>query len=77
LRDREYSRKTALIKTAISLIQYNNLPIDYWKKEWIVYFEYQGKQLSFHDPKEKIICKFKDKNWSWIINKKIPFLFAK
>lgn len=77
LRDREYSRKTALIKTAIGLIRYNNLPIDFWKKEWIVYFEHNGKQVSFHDPKEQIICKFKNKNWSWIINKKIPFLFAK
>lgn len=33
LRDIEYSRKTACIKTAIGLIKYNNLPIDYWKNE--------------------------------------------
>ena len=74
LRDKEYSRKTACIKTAIGLIKYNNLPIQYWKNKWIVYFEYRGRQVSFHDPKEQIICPYAPKNWCGIKNKKIPFI---
>ena len=74
LRDKEYSRKTACIKTAIGLIKYNNLPIQYWKNKWIVYFEYRGRQVSFHDPKGQIICPYAPKNWCGIKNLKIPFI---
>lgn len=77
LRDREYSRKTKYIKTAISLIQDNRLPIKYGKKDWVVFFEYRGSQVSFHDPKRQINCKPFDWEWTWIKNKRIPFILKK
>lgn len=73
LRDKEYSKKTKYIKTAIQMISQNRLPIKYGKNDGIVYFEYLGKQVSFHDPKNFIKCKPFNGKWTWKINQKIPF----
>lgn len=74
LRDSEYSQKTKIIKKVINLIKNNLLPIKYGKNENIVYFEYCGRQISFHDPKNQInnVKKFNGV-WNGIPNKKIPF----
>lgn len=74
LRDSEYHNKTKYIKTAIQLISENRLPIKYWKNNWVIYFEYCGSQVSFHDPKDKIQCKPFNWEWSWKRNKELPFI---
>ena len=43
-----YTQKTKLIAKAIGLIKANNLSIKYGQKNEIIYFEFEGKQFSFH-----------------------------
>lgn len=76
LRDNEYNQKTKIIKKVINLIKNNLLPIKYGKNDGIIYFEYLGNQVSFHDPKNQIknIKKFNGV-WTGVPNKKIPFTF--
>jgi len=76
LRDKEYKEKTKIIKKVINLIKNNLLPIKYGKNEGIIYFEYCGRQVSFHDPKNQIknVKKFNG-CWTGVKNKKIPFTF--
>lgn len=77
LRDYEYSQKTKLIIKVINLIKDNLLPIKYGKNDGIVYFEYLGNQVSFHDPKNQITnCKKFDGVWTGTPNKIIPFRFV-
>lgn len=73
LRDSEYSIKKMLIITAIRMISENRLPIKFGCNEGIVYFEYCGKQISFHC--EEVRCKKFDGVWNEIPNRKIPFPF--
>jgi len=76
LRDKEYFEKTKIIKKVINLIKNNLLPIKYGKNDGIVYFEYLGSQVSFHDPKNQIKnCKKFNGSWTGVPNKKIPFIF--
>jgi hypothetical protein len=75
LRDSEYAEKTKIIKKVINLIKNNLLPIKYGKNDGIVYFEYLGSQVSFHDPKNQINCKKFNGTWTGVPNKKIPFPF--
>lgn len=74
LRNKEYKEKTKIIKKVINLIKNNLLPIKYGKNDDIVYFEYLGRQVSFHDPKGQIknVKKFNGA-WTGVPNKKIPF----
>lgn len=76
LRNSMYYDKTSLIITVINSIRKNKLPIKYGKNDGIVYFEYLGKQVSFHDPKNLIRCKKFNGEWNQVKNKKIPFPFA-
>jgi hypothetical protein len=77
LRDSEYAEKSKIIKKVINLIKNNLLPIKYGKNDGIVYFEYLGKQVSFHDPKNQIKnCKKFNGAWTGVPNKKIPFTFV-
>ena len=43
-----YTQKVLLIAKAIELIKNYNLSIKYGQKNQIVYFEFEGKQFSFH-----------------------------
>lgn len=72
LRNSEYSKKTAYLKTIISMIKANRLPIKYGCNDDVLYFEYLWKQVSFHTL-WKIKCKKFDWVWSEIPNKKQPF----
>lgn len=74
LRNEEYKNKTKAIQRCINAIRVNKHPIKYWTKNWIVYFEYLGKQVSFHDPDGKIECKPFRWERSGLRNKKIPFV---
>ncbi len=62
-----YSQKNEQIKEIIALIKDHQLPIKYgWGTDGqggkVIYFEYLGKQISFHDPEWLIECKrFKGK----------------
>lgn len=78
LRGSEYREKTKIIKKVINLIKNNNLPIKYGKNDGVVYFEYLGSQVSFHDPKNEIKnCKRFKGIWTGVRNKKIPFILTK
>ena len=77
LRNGMYKLKSLIIKECIILIKEYRLPIKYGKNEGIIYFEYLGHQVSFHDPKNKINCKKFNGVWNEIINKKIPFIINK
>lgn len=43
-----YTQKLLLISKAIELIKNHNLSIKYGQKNEIIYFEFEGKQFSFH-----------------------------
>lgn len=43
-----YDKKMKLIAKAIDLIKIYNLSIKYGQKNEIIYFEFEGKQFSFH-----------------------------
>ena len=43
-----YDQKIKLIATSINLIKTYKLPIKYGQKNEIIYFEFEGKQFSFH-----------------------------
>lgn len=43
-----YNKKIKLIAKAIDLIKIHNLSIKYGQKNEIIYFEFEGKQFSFH-----------------------------
>ena len=58
-----YTQKTKLIVKVISLIKTNNLSIKYGQKNEIIYFEFEGKQFSFHGFPCRGIKSFKGK---WI-----------
>lgn len=78
IRDEEYAKKTAYIKTLIAGIRQNNLPIKFWKNKDtsgkpVVYFQYEGKQVSFHDPKNQISIPHHSWGWSKTPNKTLPF----
>lgn len=75
LRDKMYNQKTALIIAVIRGIRENRLPIKYGKNKGIVYFEYLGRQVSFHDPGNIIHCKPYAGVWCGRRNKRIPFEF--
>lgn len=75
LRDKMYNQKTALIIAIIRGIRENRLPIKYGKNKGIIYFEYLGRQVSFHDPQNIIHCKPYAGVWCGRRNKKIPFGF--
>ena len=58
-----YDKKIKLIAKAIDLIKIHNLPIKYGQKNEIIYFEFEGKQFSFHGfPCESV----KPFNGEWI-----------
>lgn len=78
LRDRMYDQKYWLIRLCIEGIKNNRLPIKYGKNDWIIYFQYLGEQVSFHDPKDHFpnIKKFNGSR-TWVPNKKIPFAWVK
>lgn len=75
MRDFMYFQKTKIIKFCIDQIKNHRLPIKYWKNNDIIYFQYLNQQVSFHDPFNKIECKKFKWNWTWKINKWIPYKF--
>ncbi len=76
MRDNMYEQKKIIISKAIKAIKENRLPIKYGKNDWIIYFEYLWKQVSFHDPKDLIECKRFNWIWNEKPNKKIPFIIT-
>jgi len=76
LRNKEYSKKTGILKQIIKNIKENQLPIKYGKKDGVIYFMFNNKQVSFHDPANQIQCKLYRGKWSEIKNMKPPFKFT-
>src|SRR5574344_1295515 len=58
-----YNQKTKLIAASINLIKNYKLPIKYGQKDEIIYFEFEGKQFSFHGFSRIGIKQF---NGNWI-----------
>lgn len=58
-----YDKKIKLIAKAIDLIKTHNLSIKYGQKNEVIYFEFEGKQFSFHGFPCREIKSFKGK---WI-----------
>lgn len=72
-----YDKKINFIIKAIKKIKTFKLPIKYGTNNWITYFEYESKQVSYHT------FSYCDSTWgkkfkwkrSWIRNEDFPFLF--
>lgn len=58
-----YNQKIKLIAASINLIKTYKLPIKYGQKDEIIYFEFEGKQFSFHGFPSRGIKPF---NGKWI-----------
>ena len=72
-RDKMYFIKEECVKGSIALIRQFNLPIKYGKNDGVVYFEYCGIQVSFHDPFDEVSCKRFAGIWNQRINTRSPF----
>ena len=75
-----YKHKSETLIYVCKYIKKNNLPFKYGRlkdenlNSSIIYFEYQWKQLSFHDFSKKLRkIKIYNWTWSWVINYDFPF----
>jgi hypothetical protein len=72
-----YDNKTLFINKAICLIREHQLPIKYGYKNddgRVIYFEYLGHQVSFHDPRNQVDChKLYKGAWVGVRQNKSPF----
>lgn len=73
-RDKMYYLKTKYLIKAIEKIKRYKLPIKYWTNKWITYFEYWGKQVSYHTFSNMDNVWWKKYKWDWtgIINETFP-----
>lgn len=64
LKSVQYQNKSIAVEKTIRFIRKHKLPIKYGCNDWIVYFAYAGKQISFHTF-GNFFKSLKQYSWQW------------
>lgn len=72
-KDRLYAEKVRLLNRAVKMIEEDKIEIiDYWLRDWILFFKYKEEMITFHTM-NKVKAKHTDIIWDWKRHHHFPF----